>query len=402
MNQNKAAELKWLKNLTNELVDLSVSRMRDTLPWFSEMPDSRQKAVISMAHAGIAGFINFYEDSSKEPWIAADIFGAAPRELLRLVSLQETLQLTEVVVSVVEERVANRSDSLSIATLQFSRDVAFAAADLYARAAEARGLWDARLEALVVDSIVTGESSEDLASRIAALGWTGSGDTAVLVGSADRSVDIDEIRRSIRKANCDVLIGLQGARVVLVIGRVDDENAPAEISSNDLFMNTATSLTSHFADRPLVLGPTVEQLTDAHQSARSALAGAAVCAAYRGAPRPVHADQLLPERAFAGDTLAKKVLIERIYTPLREASGDLLSTLTCYLEVGRSLEATSRALFVHTNTVRYRLKKIDELVDWDATHARDSFVLQAALAVGKIHDVNPRMPANNSLRKRLK
>src|SRR5690606_13915377 len=112
-----------------------------------------------------------------------------PRELLRSISLQETLQLIRVVVSVVEERVAPRSAALRDAVLHYSRDVAFAAADVYARAAEARGLWDARLEALVVDSILTGESDDELPSRIAALGWHGDGEAAVLVGTAERGVE---------------------------------------------------------------------------------------------------------------------------------------------------------------------------------------------------------------------
>ena len=34
----------------------------------------------------------------------------------------------------------------------FSREIAVAAAEVYARAAEQRGAWDARLEALIVDS----------------------------------------------------------------------------------------------------------------------------------------------------------------------------------------------------------------------------------------------------------
>ena len=64
------------------------------------------------------------------------------------------------------------------AILLYSREIAFAAADVYARAAEARGLWDARLEALVVDSILSGEYDDALPSRIAALGWHGHGEVA--------------------------------------------------------------------------------------------------------------------------------------------------------------------------------------------------------------------------------
>ena len=118
----------------------------------------------------------------------------------RSVSLTQTLQLIRVTVEVTEERLVGKGDDLREGILLYSRDVAFAAADVYARAAEARGLWDARLEALVVDSILTGEADEELPSRIAALGWHGHGEVAVLVGTTPPQFDVDQLRRSARKA----------------------------------------------------------------------------------------------------------------------------------------------------------------------------------------------------------
>ena len=64
----------------------------------------------------------------------------------------------------------------------------------------------------------------------------------------------------------------------------------------------------------------------------------------------------------------------------------LLATLWAYLDNGRSLEATARELFVHPNTVRYRLKRITELLGWDPTGPREAFVLQAALILGAISE----------------
>jgi ABC-type multidrug transport system ATPase subunit len=116
----------------------------------------------------------------------------------------------------------------------------------------------------------------------------------------------------------------------------------------------------------------------------AALAGFAVARAWRSAPRPVDADDLLPERALAGDPLAKQTLIERIYRPLQAHSTDLVTTLWSYLDNGRSLEATARELFVHPNTVRYRLKRVSEVIGWDATGPREALILQTALILGSI------------------
>src|SRR5690606_7621366 len=150
------------------------------------------------------------------------------------------------------------------------------------------------------------------------------------------------------------------------------------------FPEIVTRLEPGFGPGYLVLGPAVPALVDAGQSARAALAGFAVARAWRHAPRPVEADDLLPERALAGDPLAKQTLVERIYRPLQAHSTDLVATLWSYLDNGRSLEATARELFVHPNTVRYRLKRVSEVIGWDATGPREALILQTALILGSI------------------
>lgn len=387
--KTKDQTLTWLRTISGELSTATLKRLEDTLPWYGDMPPGRRSAVGLVAQAGITSFISWFDDPRSTPWIAADVFGAAPRELLRSVSLQQTLQLIRVTVEVVEERVKDGSESLREAILLYSREIAFGAADVYARAAEARGLWDARLEALVVDSILSGEYDDELPSRIAALGWHGHGEVCVLVGTTPKMLDVDQLRRSARHMAADVLIGVQGNRLVLVIGRArpttdpDDPTGPTAMLS---FMDIALQLEPSFGPGHLVLGHEVPNLVDASKSAKAALAGFAVARSWRNAPRPVQADDLLPERALAGDPLARATLIHRIYRPLQAHSTELLTTLWCYLDNGRSLEATARELFVHPNTVRYRLKRVSDVIGYDATGAREALILQAALIIGSISD----------------
>lgn len=393
---DKTETLAWLRRISGDLASATIKRLEETLPWYADMPPARRSAVGLVAQAGISSFIQWYDDPQSTPWIAADVFLAAPRELLRSVSLQQTLQLIRATVEVTEERLAGKGEDLREGILLYSREVAFAAADVYARAAEARGLWDARLEALVVDSILTGESDEELPSRIAALGWHGHGEVAVLVGTTPPQFDVDQLRRTARKLGVDVLIGVQGSRLVLVIGRADPSPRADEQVTELPFIEIATRLEPGFGVGHLVLGPPVTALVDAGQSARAALAGFAVAKAWRHAPRPVEADDLLPERALAGDPLAKQTLVERIFRPLQSHSADLVTTLWSYLDNGRSLEATARELFVHPNTVRYRLKRVSEVIGWDATGPREALILQTALVLGAIgtEATRRRMPAS--------
>jgi hypothetical protein len=373
--------LPWLKSIAGDLATATLSRLEETLPWYSQMPPARRAAVGSVAQSGITSFIQWYEDPSSQPWVAADVFASAPRELLRSISLQETLQLIHVVVQMVEERVVEEHPELREAVLRYSRDIAFSAADVYARAAEARGLWDARLEALVVDSIISGETSQEINSRVAALGWRADGQVAVLLGSAPESSDPDGMRKFARKAGADLLLGIQGRRQVSVIGLVEQTK-----EAEGAIQTIASGLADFFGSGPLMLGPVVPTVSDAARSAKAALSANAVAASRELNRRPTLADDLLPERALAGDQLAKQTLIGRYYLPLAEHSSDLMETLRRYLENGGSLEATAKALFVHANTVRYRLRRIQDLIGEDVTLARVAYVMQVAISLGLVSD----------------
>ncbi len=384
MARTKQATLDWLKSISGDLATTTLKRLDDLLPWYRSMPAARRSSVGLVAQAGITSFVAWYKDPKSQPWIAADVFGVAPRELLRSISLQETLQLIRVVVQVVEDRVVQEDESLREAVLLYSREIAFSAADVYARAAEARGLWDSRLEALVVDSILSGDNEEELASRIAALGWRAGGTVAAFIGIATDTVDQDGLRRVARKNHTDVLIGVHGNRLIVVVGRIEDEkNSEADKPS---LLKIAQELDSFFGAGPLVIGPEVKSVAEATRSAKAALAGFAVVKAWQKPARPINANDLLAERSLAGDMLAKQTLIETIYRPLLANSPELLETLTCYLETGRSLESTARELFVHANTVRYRLKRISEIIGWDATGSREAFVLQVAMVLGSMSE----------------
>lgn len=392
----KDETLAWLRGLSGQMASATLATLEQTLPWYREMPPSRRSSVGMVAQAGISSFISWYDDPASTPWIAADVFGVAPRELLRSVSLQETLQLIRVTVEVVEDHLAGGSPELRDAILLYSREIAFAAADVYARAAEARGLWDQRLEALVVDSILSGEYDRELPSRIAALGWSGHGDVAVIVATTPTVTDPDQIRRIARQHHTDVLVGVQGRRLVVVVGRRLPE--PGQPPHQELsFLDLARALDNLLGDGPVVVGPTVTSVVEGGHSARAALSAFSVAGGFRQLPRPLLADDALPERALSGDPQAKAQLIESIYQPLRDHPLDLLDTTWAFFRNGSSLEATAKDLYIHANTVRYRLKKVAELLQWDPTNPRDGLTLHLAIVLGQMAETPsggpPRKPA---------
>jgi DNA-binding PucR family transcriptional regulator len=126
----------------------------------------------------------------------------------------------------------------------------------------------------------------------------------------------------------------------------------------------------------------VADLAEAQHSARTAQSAFRVVPGWPDAPRPVLADELLPERVLGGDGHARRHLVEEVYLALL-ASGEALETLRAYLEGSRSIEAAARTLFVHANTVRYRLRRITELTGHDPTTPRGGLALQLALILGR-------------------
>jgi DNA-binding PucR family transcriptional regulator len=171
----------------------------------------------------------------------------------------------------------------------------------------------------------------------------------------------------------DTLAAVQGRRLVGIFGNVDDPLA------------AAGQVADHFGDGPIVVGPTVPHLFAAGRSARAALAGQSCAQAWPQAPRPVAADDLLAERVLVGDAPARALLLDRIWHPLASAGGGaLLETASAYLEAAGGLEGTARLLFVHPNTVRYRLGRIADLTGYQLTEAHDAHTVRIALSLGRL------------------
>ncbi|WP_294565032.1 CdaR family transcriptional regulator [uncultured Arthrobacter sp.] len=383
-----------LRSKIGALSTATLKQLDSDLPWYRGLRPDERSALGMVAQKGIASFVNWYQRPVSPAWVLSDVFGTAPTELTRSISLQKALQLIRVVVQVVEDQVpflAPPADQAPLreAVLRYSREVAFAAADVYARAAETRGSWDTRLEALVVDAILRGESSDALRSRIAAVGWNSTGRITVMVGSAPPEPNagfLNELRRVTGRLAEDTLVGIQGDRLILVLGGVHERDA------------SYTRLSELFGPGPVVYGPEAESLVAASSSAQAAFAGLTAAKAWPTAPRPVSAEDLWPERVVSGDDSARKALVHNIYRPLINASNGLEQTLSAYLTLGHSLEATSRALFVHANTVRYRLRRVCDVTGWDPLLPREAFVLQTALVVGRLYQPSKSSPERSPAR----
>lgn len=390
-----SATLRRIERSAGALATASVARMDETLPWFRELPADQRSWVMLVAQAGVRSLVEWLRQgggaAGSPQEVSDEVFAAAPRALARSISLQQTVALIKVTIDVVEEQVAHlaapgEEQALREVVLKFSREIAFAAARVYARAAETRGAWDARLQALLVDALLRGDSSDVLASRAAALGWPDAPPVAVAVGRSpggEVAAVLHTVYRAARRIGVEIIGGVHGDRLVLVLGGAADPLAATE------------KLLAGFGAGPVVVGPAVPSLDEATDSARSALAGFRAAPAWPTAPRPVAAVDLLPERALAGDTEARRTLRQDVYGSLVRAGGELLETLDAFFAAGGVLESAARALFVHPNTVRYRLRRISDVTGFSPLTPRDAFALRVALTIGRLDPAAPAPPTQN-------
>ena len=374
--------LRRLKQYSGRFSTEAVTVMQDRLPFFAELEASQRASLALVVQTAVANFVEWMTDPHSNVNYTARAFELMPQDLTRRIALRHSVDMLRVTMEFFEEvgPLLARSDeqltALTVGILKYSRDLAFSAATAYADAAEARGAWDSRMEASVVDAVVRGDTGPELLSRAATLNWDTTAPATVGVGTpapgreSHASQDVRDIAINHGRA---ALTDVHGTWLVAI---VSGQLTPTEKVFGDLL--------DAFSDGPVVIGPTAPMLTAAYHSASEAISGMNAVAGWRGAPRPVPARELLPERALMGDASAIAALHTDVMRPLADAGPTLTETLDAYLDCGGAIEACARKLFVHPNTVRYRLRRIADFTGRDPTQPRDAYVLRVAATVGHL------------------
>ena len=290
--------------------------MSSDLPWFDELSAEDRSWVGLIVQAGIEGSSTGTASTRSRPRsgspLAAAVFGAAPRELTGVDHAAADRRAGAADASRVVEANARRDrstpttpPSVHEAVLRYSREVAFATAEVYARAAEvARRLGrPARGARRRRGAPRRGRRGGAVPGQRTGLGCTRRRRRRAGRGASAprRETDVfdDDPPRRPAPAGMDALCAVQGDRLVVVLGGVRDAAQGRRRGS---------STTS--APGPSSSGP-----VDRRPRARPRLGpgrrrGPPGAAGWPEAPRPVRSDDLLPERALAGDGHARRQLVD--------------------------------------------------------------------------------------------
>jgi purine catabolism regulator len=172
-----------------------------------------------------------------------------------------------------------------------------------------------------------------------------AGEEVVLLALAGADEAVDELRRRLRAAGVPHLLATGAdTHALLPAARLDDRLLPAD------------GRLHAGASRPL--GPQ-DGLELARREATLALDAALRSGATLSRFAAEHASVLPVDRP------SLERLVESVLGPLLRYDAAhrtaLVASLRCYLECDRSLRDASARLFVHANTLAYRLRRVEEL-----------------------------------------
>src|ERR1700744_84165 len=163
--------------------------MQDRLPFFADLEASQRASVALVVQTAVVNFVEWMHDPHSNVSYTAKAFELVPQDLTRRIALRHSVDMVRVTMEFFEEvvpllaRSEEQLTALTVGILKYSRDLAFTFAGTYADAAEARGTWDSRMEASVVDAVVRGDTGPELLSRAAALNWDTTAPATVVGGA---------------------------------------------------------------------------------------------------------------------------------------------------------------------------------------------------------------------------
>lgn len=261
-----------------------------------------------------------------------------------------------------------------------------------------------------VDELIRGVlMSEDNAyARAAVLGWEFVPPAAVIVADIDGFSTVvenkkdEEYAKKVKLRMLAVIQAVIGActRSFIVTSRSDSCIAVVNLPYNqrhknptkwllNLLTKIQTELKSNLDDISISVSASqpIWRLADVRTGYLEAFELLKISRLVSGPGQIATKDGLDTYRLFyhCGSEEAMQAFCKELLAPLikadTESCTDLIHTLRLYIENGASIKKTAQSLFIHENTLRYRLKKIESITGLDLRNPSHRFKLALALHI---------------------
>lgn len=147
-----------------------------------------------------------------------------------------------------------------------------------------------------------------------------------------------------------------------------------------------SAMTQEFPEIALGVGHASQGLADIARSYAGAQEASRI-AEKLGASEPMRHNELQLERVILGNEELMK-LSRSALVPLedydRRRNAALVETLDAYVQSGSNIAEAAKRIFIHPNTVIYRLRRIEEISGFDPREARGLLVLSLALLTDRL------------------
>lgn len=229
----------------------------------------------------------------------------------------------------------------------------------------------------VVDRIL---SDSEAARRLGRLGVAPDGKHTVLLATAETGQPADLITAVLPLYRCDLADDADGRPPVvgLVNGAVCIL-APGECEIGELTGRIYSTLSAHHHGVRIGVGGSLTGIPGLRTSYLEAREGLTRGAGVNPRQALTLSGLLVAQEQTALAELAREVLGPVIESDAR-SQGDLLTTLRALLDTDFSLARTAEALFVHRNTVKYRISQIERLSGMNLASTADRAQLWVAMS----------------------
>jgi hypothetical protein len=324
---------------------------------------------------------------------------AGRRRVHQRISLESFLHAARIWARVVwdavlEEVRPDRRDELQAALTFALRllsqidEISTVVADAYVDEVSDRGL----LRRDLLDPLITGDA-EIARRRAGALGLRLAENYVVIVlrasdvdpqdarrQSLSTQVALDHIvhatRRRLHPAAGSLILGMRHGDIVALYPL----SGPAGVA--DARRDCADLVDALGIDVAIGIGGWHPGLAALASGYREALDAADIAQANGIRDRAVALDDVLVEHIYRSSPCADRILAETMRPVIeydRAHHCSLATTLRTYLDAGLNLTRTAKALFIHPNTVEYRLRRIRELSGRDPRNPDDLLILSLAI-----------------------
>jgi hypothetical protein len=400
LEQNRARVLAKLDRHCERLVERMVAAIVDEIPHYRAHPDPLLLADLA-AHvrANIVTFIRVTEQerppTSDELAFVADM---VERRVAQGVPMDHVLHAFRIGQRVLWERIMSEARevgagpeaalSLALPAMRYADVAASEFTACYVRLEEELRASADRASAEVVDALSEGRWPPERA--VAAIEPPFPVDASqrylVAVVAAVSQQRIDELRRQLVLACSSApLVGavarVTGAELAVVAAVRPDAGTgvAARLAA------TARDLCERLTPQARIgIGGRADGVADVPAARREATAAARQAGA--GGTVVVEELTVVERAALITSTLANPArlvpdAIEAFVTADLERDGTLVATATAYVESDLNTRRTAERLYVHRNTIRYRLGRIAQLAGVDTSSPRELFELAAAIRI---------------------